>query len=302
MLIFLRILAALALAAGVACVAILWLTRPEPVDPARYAGLTGDAGRGEAVFWAGGCASCHAAEGAEGEDRLILSGGRAFPSDFGTFHAPNISSDPDAGIGGWSVEDLGSAMQAGVSPGGEHYYPAFPYTSYARAAPQDIADLHAFLATLPASDAPNVPHDIGFPFSVRALLGGWKLPFLDTDFVLQGDLPDTVARGRYLAEALAHCGECHTPRNALGGAELDRWLSGAPNPSGKGRIPNITPGGLDWSENDIAAYLKSGFTPEFDSAGGEMAEVVANLSHLSDADRAAIAAYLKAVPAVREGE
>jgi mono/diheme cytochrome c family protein len=104
--------------------------------------------------------------------------------------------------------------------------------------------------------------------------------------------------GRYLAEALAHCGECHTPRNAMGGLDRSRWLAGAPNPSGEGRIPNITPAALDWSAADIAEYLKSGFTPEFDTAGGSMAAVVAGTSRLSDADRAAIAAYVKAVPPV----
>jgi mono/diheme cytochrome c family protein len=126
----------------------------------------------------------------------------------------------------------------------------------------------------------------------------WKLLFARGDFVLAEAETEQVARGRYLAEALGHCGECHTPRNALGGLDRARWLAGAPNPSGQGRIPNITPGRLRWSEADIASYLKTGFTPEFDSAGGHMAEVVRNLSHLPDADLAAIAAYLKAVPPV----
>lgn len=286
----------LALAGG----AVFWfVTRPEPVGAETYAGLTGDAARGESVFWAGGCASCHAAPGAEGEDRLVLSGGAPLVSDFGTFHAPNISPDETAGIGGWSVADLGNAMQAGVSPGGAHFYPAFPYTSYIKADPQDIADLHAFLATLPASDEPNVPHEVGFPFNIRRLLGGWKFLFLNDDWALPEAGTEELERGRYLVEALGHCGECHTPRNAIGGLDTARWLGGAPNPSGEGNIPNITPGGLDWSETDIAEYLRSGFTPEFDVAGGEMAEVVQNTAMLTDADRAAIAAYLKAVPAVQ---
>jgi len=170
--------------------------------------------------------------------------------------------------------------------------------AYAHAAPQDIADLKAFLDTLPASDAPSRDHEVGFPFSIRRMLGGWKFLFADDAWVLDGELSDQLARGRYLVEALGHCGECHTPRNALGGLERDRWLSGAENPSGQGRIPNITPAALDWSEAEIAEYLNSGFTPEFDSAGGEMVAVIESIAHLSDADRQAIAAYLKQVPAV----
>jgi mono/diheme cytochrome c family protein len=167
-----------------------------------------------------------------------------------------------------------------------------------KATPQDVADLHAFLATLPASDTANLPHEVGFPFSVRRLLGGWKFLFFRDDWVLAEAEDPTLARGRYLAEALGHCAECHTPRNALGGLDRARWLAGAPSPDGKGTIPNITPAKLDWTDRDIAAYLKTGFTPDFDSAGGEMAEVVQNMSHLPDEDIAAIVAYLKADPAV----
>ena len=108
-------------------------------------------------------------------------------------------------------------------------------------------------------------------------------------------MSEVEIRGRYLVEALGHCGECHTPRNLLGGSQLGRWLSGAPNPTGKGNIPNITPGKLDWSEVDIAEYLSSGITPEFDTAGGHMVAVIENTSKLPASDRGAIAAYLKRV-------
>ena len=278
---------------------VAWfLTAPDRLDPAATADLQGDAARGEAVFWAAGCASCHSAPGAEGEARLVLSGGRLFPSDFGTFIAPNISPDAEAGIGAWTLAELADALVNGVSPNGSHYYPAFPYTTYARAELSDIADLYAYLQTLPADTTPSQPHDVGFPFSIRRSLGGWKLLFFRRDWILEGDLEPELARGRYLVEALGHCGECHTPRNFLGGPDTSRWLGGAPNPSGDGTIPNITPGKLGWSAADIAGYLKTGFTPEFDSAGGEMAEVVQNMSNLSDEDLAAIAAYIKAVPPV----
>jgi mono/diheme cytochrome c family protein len=277
----------------------LWVTRPRTVDAAAFADLAGDATRGEAVFWAGGCASCHAADGATGEARKVLSGGKRFTTDFGTFIAPNISSDPVQGIGGWSTVDLANAMLHGTSPEGAHYFPAFPYTSYGHATPQDVADLRAYMATLPASDQASAPHEVGFPFNIRLSLGGWKLLFGRKDWVITGDLTKAQQRGRYLVEGMGHCSECHTPRNALGGQDLTAWLAGGPNPDGKGRIPNITPGKLDWSEADIAEYLKSGFTPSFDSAGGAMAEVVENIAHLTDADRKAIAAYLKLVPAVK---
>ena len=109
-------------------------------------------------------------------------------------------------------------------------------------------------------------------------------------------LTEEQAQGRYLVEALGHCGECHTPRNALGGLDRQAWLTGAPNPSGKGKIPALSPDKLNWSQADIAEYLRSGFTPDYDTAGGEMADVIENTSKLSDADRAAIAAYLQIVP------
>ncbi|NIZ11405.1 cytochrome c [Pseudooceanicola sp. HF7] len=275
-----------------------WLTRPRTLDPEVMAGLSPDAARGEEVFYAGGCASCHAAPGASADEMLVLAGGRALTSDFGTFYAPNISSSVEAGIGGWSALELANAMQRGVSPEGQHYYPAFPYTTYIRAEPQDIADLHAFMQTLPASETPSRAHDVGFPFNIRRALGGWKLLFLNQDWVLEEVGVPQIERGRYLVEALGHCGECHTPRNAIGGPELSRWLGGAPNPAGDGRIPNITSGGLDWSAADIAEYLSSGLTPDFDVAGGEMADVVTNMSHLPREDLEAIGAYVKAVPAV----
>jgi len=271
-----------------------WVTRPQTLPDDYFAGLSADAARGETVFWAGGCASCHAAVDATDDSRLILSGGRAFPSDFGTFYAPNISSDPTHGIGSWTSLNLANAMQRGVSPTGQHYYPAFPYTSYVRATPQDVADLHAFLATLPADSSPNKVHDVGFPFNIRRTLGGWKFLFFSDAWRVTSSLTPQQTRGRYLSEALGHCGECHTPRNMLGGL-TSRWFAGAPDPSGKGRIPNITPAKLTWSAADLTEYFTSGFTPEFDSAGGHMADVVQNLSQLSRQDREAIAAYLQAV-------
>nr|WP_246849632.1 cytochrome c [Rubellimicrobium arenae] len=273
------------------------MTAPDPIPEEQLARYQGDATRGQTLFAAGGCASCHVAPDAPATESPVLSGGQRFVTQFGTFVAPNISPSPQ-GIGDWSDPQVMNAVLRGVSPEGQHYYPAFPWNAYNKADPQDVADIVAYIRTLPPSDTESQPHELPFPFSIRRAVGGWKLLFMNTDWVLQGDLTPEQERGRYLVEALAHCGECHTPRNALGGLRTDAWLSGAPDPAGKGRNPNITPAGLDWSEQEIAAMLQSGFTPDYDVVGGEMAEVVANTAQLSNEDRLAIAAYLKAVPAI----
>jgi mono/diheme cytochrome c family protein len=282
------------LALGLAALGLTWaMTRPLPLPDGTLDGLTGDAARGAVTFAAAGCAGCHASPDGP---RDALGGGRSFASDFGTFHAPNISTDPVHGIGDWTDIQLASAILRGVSPDGAHYYPAFPYTSYIRADLQDIADLIAYLRSLPAVDTASLPHDLRFPYNIRASLGPWKALFLRADWVTEAATPELI-RGRYLVEAITHCGECHTPRNALGGLDHARWLQGAPNPAGDGRIPDITPARLTWSEGEIAEYLSSGFTPDFDIAGGSMAEVIRSTSALPDADRRAIAAYLRALPA-----
>jgi mono/diheme cytochrome c family protein len=277
----------------------LWfLSRPAPLGASAVEGLVGDAVKGEQVFWASGCASCHMAAEAKGEAQLVLSGGQRFPSDFGTFIAPNISPDPTHGIGGWSLLDLANALKRGVSPEGEHYYPTLPYASYTKMRMQDVADLYAFLQTVPADATPSAEHELGFPFSRRETIGVWKLLFLSEDWALAENLTPTADRGRYIAEAMAHCGECHTPRNALGGMDTARWLGGAPNPSGEGRTPNITPAKLTWSVDEIVEYLTTGFTPEYDSVGGHMVHVVENMARLPETDRVAVAEYLKRVAPV----
>lgn len=277
----------------------VYITRPQPLPEDALADLVADPAHGEQVFWAGGCTSCHADAKAEGDAKLVLKGGQRFPSPFGTFVAPNISNDPEAGIGAWTALDLANAMTRGVSPGGRHYYPAFPYASYTKANLQDVVDLRAFLATLPADPTASAAQEVGFPFNIRRGLGLWKFLYLDPGWVVTGDLTPEEERGRYLVEALGHCGECHTPRSALGAMDRSRWLGGGPIPGAKGSFPNITPAKLTWSARDIVEYLTSGFTPDYDSAGGHMALVVENTAQLPDSDRAAIAAYLKRVPPVK---
>lgn len=286
-----------ALVCGLVGAGVFWaVTAPDPLSEADVAGLTGDQAKGEAVFWAAGCASCHMAPGATGEAELVLAGGQVFASPFGNFIAPNISPDPAQGIGGWTLAQFASAVTRGVSPEGQHYFPAFPYGAYNKANLTDIADLKAFMDGLPPSSTPSQPHEVGFPFNIRRNLGGWKFLFLSDDWVMTGDLTEAETRGRYLVEALAHCGECHTPRNPLGGLERDRWMAGGAIPGGKGSFPNITPAKLDWSQDEIVEYLTSGFTPAFDSVGGHMAHVVSNMARLPLEDREAVAAYVKKLP------
>ena len=291
-----RAAASLALVALAGLLLYWGLTRAAPLAAASVAGIEPDAERGARVFHAAGCASCHVAPDAEDEGPPVLEGGQRFPSPFGTFVAPNISPDPEHGIGGWSTAELVTAIRRGVSPEGEHYYPALPYPAYRRAELDDLVHLDAYLRTLPASNRPDEAHDVPFPFSVRRNLGLWKLLFLNDDWVMPAEPGSELARGRYLVEALGHCAECHTPRNRLGGLDRSRWMAGAPNPTGEGRIPNITPAGLDWSKRDLVEFFTSGFTPDFDTAGGEMAKVVRELARLPEADREAIAAYVKALP------
>jgi mono/diheme cytochrome c family protein len=286
---------------------VFWLiTEPQRLDPQLVAEAgEGDVVRGEMVFWQSGCSSCHAAPKSEGDDRLKLGGGLVLKSQFGDFHAPNISMDLDDGIGAWGFIDFANAMQRGVSPEGEHYYPAFPYTSYARMQLADIADMWAYFKTLPEVKGVQPDHELPFPFNIRRSLGGWKFLFFKEGPVLEiADASDAVKRGQYLVEGPGHCGECHTPRNLLGGPKLGQWLAGAPNPEGEGIIPNITPGegGIGpWKESEIASVMDDGITPDFDSLGGSMASVVRNWSHVGPEDRAAVAAYLKAVPAHPNG-
>ncbi len=272
--------------------AAAWVvTAPRPMDAAALDALEGDVKRGETIFLAAGCGSCHKAPGSQ-PDPLVLTGGREFASDFGTFLAPNISSDPDHGIGAWSQAEFINAVMRGISPDGAHYYPAFPYTSYIRAEAQDFADLYAFMQTLPADDTASEPHRIGFPFNIRRAVGLWKALYLREDWVITGDLSTEQERGRYLAESLSHCAECHTPRNLLGALDQDRWHLGAPNPSGTGRIPAIAGESFTWTEFDVSAYLETGMTPDFDVVGGTMAPVVRNLQQLEKSDLDAIAAYV----------
>lgn len=293
-----KVLVLIAAALGLA----LWLlTRTTNFPESELPAHSADPENGAAMFHAGACASCHALEESGNENPLLLGGGREIETDFGLFRVPNISPDADTGIGGWNLADFVNAMLRGVSPQGRHYYPAFPYSSYTRMKTEDLIDLKAYLDSLPAVNNTVGGHELHFPWNIRRGIGLWKLRYLDAAAVINIDETDqALLRGRYLAEGPAHCGECHTPRDWAGGAETSRWLAGAPNPDGEGRVPNITPhqDGLgSWSKSDIAYYLKTGLRPDYDTAGGSMVAVQENLAQLPESDREAIVAYLKAIPA-----
>lgn len=285
--------------------ALAWMiSAPLTLDQNKLANHEANLLNGKTLFTVGGCASCHAADGAKGEAKLVLSGGHRLDTPFGVFVSPNISPDPETGIGSWSEIDFINAMRFGTSPDGRHYYPAFPYTSYARMPDGDLRDLWAYMQTLPAANRANENHEIGFPFNINRGIGFYKRLYLDQDFVTAENADDQINRGRYLAEGPGHCGECHTPRNLIGGLDESRWMAGAPNPAGKGVVPNLTPhpkGLRDWSEGDIAELLTSGFTPDYDTIGGSMVAVVENTALISEEDRRAMAKYFLSLSELPNG-
>jgi len=286
---------------AVVAVSVLWfLSAPSRLGEDDLPQHTANLANGELMFYAGGCASCHAVP--DQDNPMLLGGGEELETPFGVFHVPNISPDVDTGIGGWTTLDFVNAMARGVSPDGAHYYPAFPYTSYQRMALPDIIDLKAFLDTLEPVARASQGHEMAFPYNVRRGIGLWKLRYLDGEpFTPDPDMSAAENRGAYLVTGPSHCGECHTPRDAFGGLVYDNWLAGGPAPEGEGGVPNITPhpeGIGDWSARDITYLLETGFTQEFDSVGGHMARVVRNTAELSAEDREAMAAYLMSVPAL----
>ncbi len=287
--------AALAVAGGAA---FYVLTLPVIAVQGELSPRPADLANGETMFNIGGCASCHATP--KQEDGRRLGGGLALATPFGTFMVPNISSDPQHGIGAWSERSFVNAMLRGVGRNGEHLYPAFPYTSYQRMALDDVRDLFAFLKTLPAETTPSAPHQVSLPFNIRRGVGLWKLINLDgRPFAPDPAKSAQLNRGAYLVNGPGHCAECHSARDFTGAIVEKRRFAGGPALEGKGWVPNITPhadGIGAWSHGDIAYFLEVGLTPSFASVGSSMADVVLNTAKLSADDRAAMAAYLKALP------
>ena len=259
----------------------------------------GDPKRGEYLAKAAGCVGCHTEEK---QGAVPFAGGRALKTPFGTFYGPNITPHPEAGIGRWTEADFIRAVREGLRPDGAHYFPAFPYPSYTKISEADLRDLWAYLRALPPNPRASQPHDLGFPYGFRPLVAGWKWMFFKPGpYAGDPKLSPALNRGAYLAQALGHCGECHTPRNALGGPKSDRHLAGGKGPDGK-NVPNLTPTRLKkWDDTELKNFLVAGLTPDGDVPAEAMGEVIQNTtSQLTPADLAALMAYLRSLPPLPE--
>ena len=228
---------------------------------------------------------------------MPYAGGRALKTPFGTFYGPNITPDPQAGIGRWTPADFMRAMREGRRPDGAHYFPAFPYPSFTRISDADLGDLWAYLRTLKPAAQPSRPHELGFFYRWRFLVAVWKWLFF-TPGPLRPDPGKSAAvnRGAYLVQALGHCGECHTPRNFLGAPKKDRSLAGAKLGENTS-APNLTPTRLKrYDDGELKDILKSGLFPDGDVLGDTMSEVVRNTtSKLTPPDLDALVAYLRSL-------
>ncbi|HBN9703309.1 TPA: cytochrome c [Pseudomonas aeruginosa] len=256
--------------------------------------------KGEYLARAADCVACHTVPGGK-----PFAGGVEFKLPFGSLFSPNITPDKETGIGAWTDDEFVDALQKGVGRDGKHYYPAFPYTSYTKMSRDEILAIKAYLGSLePVRQAPP-ENDLGFPFNQRWGMVFWNLLFLDEQrFQADSQHSEEWNRGKYLVEGPGHCGECHSPRNLFQAVSSDRSLAG--NLIQGWNAYNIssdpTHGIGAWPTDVLARYLKEGAAAGWGVAAGPMAEVVEHsLSHLSDADRQAIAVYLKGTPARGEG-
>lgn len=261
----------------------------------RNTNLEGSAERGAYVIRLAGCIACHTDSKNGGAE---LAGGRAFETPFGVFRSPNITPDKETGIGNWSLETFSNAVTKGLRPDGTHYYPAFPYTSYAKMSDQDVADLKSYLDTVKPVKNAVADHDLSFPFSMREGLGLWKsMYFDDKKFAPNPERSKSWNRGAYLVNGPGHCAECHTPRTFFGGlAETEKFYGTQESPEGE-KVPNITNdpslGIGKWGEMDVAFLLQMGLTPKGDSVGGSMGEVVRDgTAHYTQEDVSAVTEYL----------
>jgi mono/diheme cytochrome c family protein len=282
--------------------AVFWvLTIPATLSANALGPHTADLANGKTMFVAGDCSSCHAVPNQD--DSTRLGGGLGLVTKFGTFYVPNISSDTKDGIGGWTDAQFVTALTKGVSPEGEHLYPAFPYTSFQRMKSDDLRDLFAYIKSLPPVAGQVRDDDVPFPMNIRRLVGGWKLLYLDgMPFKADPSQSATWNRGAYLVNGPAHCAECHSPRNALGAIVPGKRLSGSPNAYGELGFPNITQANMEkWSQAEITEMLTTGLTADGGRVGGPMAEVVLSTSKLSAEDRAAMAEYIKSLPPIASG-
>jgi mono/diheme cytochrome c family protein len=254
--------------------------------------------RGRYLTQAADCEVCHTREGGK-----PFAGGRAFKTPFGVLYSPNITADPETGIGAWTDADFLRAVHAGVAKNGERLYPAFPYASYTLIADDDVRAIRAYLFSLPPVHATAPPNSLRFPFNQRWLMGIWAALYNpDHRFRPHEDRSSEWNRGAYLAEALAHCGECHTPRNLAQALNNRRKFAGAVTAGW--RAYNITAdpvsGIAAWSDAELSEYLRSGHAAGRGMAGGPMAEEIdVSTSTLTAADLQALISYLRSIPAIR---
>jgi mono/diheme cytochrome c family protein len=256
--------------------------------------------RGRYLAFAGDCISCHTR--AEGTP---FAGGLAFQTPFGTVYSPNITPDPQTGIGRWSEAEFARALRQGIGRTGEHLYPVFPYPYFTKISDVDVAALYAFLQAIPASKYLAPVNDMRFPFGQRRLLGVWKsLYFRDGRFVADNTKSAKWNRGAYLVESLGHCGACHTPRDSLGGEKADQYMTGGVYQESLDDRPidwsaaNLTSGanGLKaWPLQDLTNYLKLGYSPHTSVSGPMIGVVMNSTRNLTREDDEAIAIYLKAL-------
>ena len=284
--------AALAAAGYIWILPSLWI----PAPSREFNGITGNAESGEYLVRAAGCVACHTDIKNKGP---LFSGGPALKTPFGTFYGPNITSDPQAGIGEWSLPQFSKALTAGVSPNGKHYFPAFPFTNYTVMKTQDIADIKAYLETVPAVSKPSRNNDLIWPFSDRMLMTGWKwLFFKQAKYEEVSSQSAEWNRGAYLVQGPAHCGACHTERNAFGARGSEKLTGTSSGPNGH-PVPGINAGEnhiKGWTVEDITFALQTGLKPDGDVMGGAMGEVVEEgTSRMSDEDLKAMAVYLRSL-------
>ena len=258
--------------------------------------------RGAYLATAADCTACHTDKKGGGQP---FAGGRALPTPFGTFYGPNITPDPATGIGNWSAADFKRALREGKDDESKYRYPVFPFTSFTGMSDQDIADLYAYFMSLPPVNGRAHRNEVKFPFNWRFLLAGWRALFF-TEGPLQpvAGQSEEWNRGRYLAEAVVHCEECHTPRNFLGGLDRSHAYAGNPHGPDGNEAPDITSDKKDgiggWKLDDIIEVLRTGTTPDGDIVGKGMADVVDGTGKLTDADRHALAVYIQSLPALPE--
>ncbi|MBD8892533.1 c-type cytochrome [Roseibium litorale] len=284
------VMAAPALAGAAFATLHFWpIGKPEVIG-----NLTGDPGRGAYLARMSGCIACHTNSAEGGKP---LAGGVRLPTGFGTFYSPNLTTDPDHGIGNWTIAEFAAALRQGISPEGEPYYPSFPYPFYSSLSDQDIADLWAAFKTVPPVASASKPHDMMPPFNLRAGLKVWRALYYDPEpYTPDPERSDLWNRGKFIVEGPAHCGACHTPRNLLGARQAEMALHGAEKLPDGGKAPPVTRAALlerGWTVNTLKYALQSGIMQDGDVFGGSMAEVVRDgTAFLTDEDRAAMATYL----------